>query len=85
MKLKAIGILKEQLELLKNDIDGVWIDPKRLDEAIAELESLEIRKCENCSKDYVKCRIFVAYWNKTKTSCIFDSQTFYCSLHSWKK
>lgn len=83
MKLKAIEILKQII----SDYQTSYIlnRKKQIKEAIAELESLEIRKCENCSKDYIKCRIFVAYWNKTKTSCIFDSKTFYCSLHSRKK
>ena len=46
--MKALEILKEQLKILNNDVDGVWIDPKRLEEAIAELEALDNRSCMNC-------------------------------------
>ena len=39
--MKALEILKEQYNMLSKDIDGVWIDPEKIDEAIKELEELE--------------------------------------------
>lgn len=39
--MKALEILKEQYNMLSKDIDGVWIEPKKIDEAIAELENLQ--------------------------------------------
>lgn len=39
--MKALEILKEQYNMLSKDIDGVWIDPKKIDEAIKELEYLQ--------------------------------------------
>ena len=45
---KALKMLKEQYSMLSNDIDGIWIDPKKINEAIKELESLQNRKCGNC-------------------------------------
>ena len=39
--LKALDLLKEQYTILNNDIDGIWINPKKLDEAIKELEKLQ--------------------------------------------
>ncbi len=38
---KALKILKEQYNILSNDIDGVWIDPVKIDEAIKDLEILQ--------------------------------------------
>ncbi|PUE67407.1 hypothetical protein [Arcobacter lacus] len=46
--LKALDLLKEQYNILNNGIDGIWINPKKLDEAIKELEDLENRSCNNC-------------------------------------
>ena len=64
---KALKILKEQYIILSNDIDGVWIDPVKIDEAIEELESLQNRKCGNCIygnknmiKDKIVCDICVS-------------------------
>ena len=37
--MKALEILKEQYNMLSKDIDGVWIDPEKIDEAIKELEA----------------------------------------------
>ena len=39
--MKALEILKEQYNMLSKDIDGVWIDPEKIDEAIKELEDLQ--------------------------------------------
>ena len=39
--MKALEILKEQYNMLSKDIDGVWIDPEKIDEAIKELEEYE--------------------------------------------
>ena len=39
--MKALEILKEQYNMLSKDIDGVWIDPEKIDEAIKELEYLQ--------------------------------------------
>ena len=36
--MKVLEILKEQYNMLSKDIDGVWIDPEKIDEAIKELE-----------------------------------------------
>ena len=36
--MKALDILQEQYNILNNDTDGIWIDPKKIDEAIKELE-----------------------------------------------
>lgn len=46
--MKALDLLKEQYNILNNGIDGIWINPKKLDEAIKELEELKNRSCENC-------------------------------------
>ena len=46
--LKALDLLKEQYNILNNGIDGIWINPKKLDEAIKELEALQNRSCDNC-------------------------------------
>ena len=46
--MKALKILQEQYNILNNDTDGIWIDPKKIDEAIKELEDLQNRSCENC-------------------------------------
>lgn len=46
--MKALDLLKEQYNILNNGIDGIWINPKKLDEAIKELEELQSRTCENC-------------------------------------
>ena len=37
--MKVLEILKEQYNMLSKDIDGVWIDPEKIDEAIKELEA----------------------------------------------
>ena len=37
--MKILEILKEQYNMLSKDIDGVWIDPEKIDEAIKELEA----------------------------------------------
>ena len=37
--MKALELLKEQYNMLSKDIDGVWIDPEKIDEAIKELEA----------------------------------------------
>ena len=42
--MKALVILQEQYKMLGKDIDGVWIDPEKIDEAIAELEDYGIKK-----------------------------------------
>ena len=39
--MKVLEILKEQYNMLSKDIDGVWIDPEKIDEAIKELEYLQ--------------------------------------------
>ena len=39
--MKALVILQEQYKMLSKDIDGVWIDPEKIDEAIKELEYLQ--------------------------------------------
>ena len=63
--MKAIEILKEQLKILNNDFDGVWIHPKRLEDAIAELEALENRSCESCK-----------HWHSGREFCtLFDIYT----------
>lgn len=60
-------------------VDSYSKDIEECDEAIAELEALENRSCEGCSADYIKCKIFIAYWKKTESSCIDDSKCFYCN------
>ena len=37
--MKVLEILKEQYNMLSKDTDGVWIDPKKIDEAIKELDA----------------------------------------------
>ncbi len=37
--MKAIEILKEQYSMLSKDIDGVWIEPEKIDEAIKEIDA----------------------------------------------
>lgn len=37
--MKVLEILKEQYNILSKDIDGVWIEPEKIDEAIKELEA----------------------------------------------
>ena len=39
--LKVLDLLKEQYNILNNGVDGIWINPKKLDEAIKELEELQ--------------------------------------------
>ena len=39
--MKALVILQEQYKMLSKDIDGVWIDPEKIDEAIKELEAIK--------------------------------------------
>ena len=39
--MKALAILQEQYKMLSKDIDGVWIDPEKIDEAIKELEAIK--------------------------------------------
>ncbi|MCT7908754.1 hypothetical protein N5915_04210 [Arcobacter lacus] len=50
--MKALDLLKEQYNILNNGIDGIWINPKKLDEAIKELEELQSRSCGNCKYNY---------------------------------
>ncbi len=38
--MKVLEILKEQYNMLSKDIDGVWIDPEKIGEAIKELEKI---------------------------------------------
>ena len=78
---KALKILKEQYDILSNDIDGVWIDPVKIDKAIEELESLQDRKCGNCIygnknmiKDKIVCDICVSINRKGMVD-----KTFYCN------
>ena len=78
---KALKILKEQYDILSNDIDGVWIDPVKIDEAIEELESLQNRKCGNCiygNKNMIKDKIVCDICVSINRKGIVD-KTFYCN------
>ncbi len=78
---KALKILKEQYNILSNDIDGVWIDPVKIDEAIEELESLQNRKCGNCiygNKNMIKDKIVCDICVSINRKGIVD-KTFYCN------
>ncbi len=85
--MKALEILKKiyannpDTRFQRNNIDINFTihDFSNVNEAIKELEALEKRSCEGCSADYIKCKIFIAYWKKTESSCIDDSKCFYCN------
>ena len=54
--MKALVILQEQYKMLSKDIDGVWIDPEKIDEAIKELEFYLSKRnsyppCDACGKE----------------------------------
>lgn len=69
--MKALEILKEQYNMLSKDIDGVWIDPEKIDEAIKELEEyvsdmdsyLDYTTGSRCTKSFNSClgSIKIAY------------------------
>ena len=69
--MKALEILKEQYNMLSKDIDGVWIDPEKIDEAIKELEKyesdmdsyLDYTTGSRCTKSFNSClgSIKIAY------------------------
>lgn len=69
--MKAIEILKEQYNILNKDIDGVLIDPEKIDEAIKELEEyqsdmdsyLDYTTGSRCTKSFNSClgSIKIAY------------------------
>ena len=42
--MKVLKILQEQYNMLSKDIDGVCINPEKIDEAIKELEDLQNEK-----------------------------------------
>ena len=60
--MKALEILKEQYNMLSKDIDGVWIEPKKIDEAIAELENLQsenkslVKTLEKMNEEMIELR-----------------------------
>ena len=39
--MKALEILQEQYNMLNKDVDGVWINPDKIEEAIKEVEALQ--------------------------------------------
>ena len=69
--MKVLEILKEQYNMLSKDIDGVWIDPEKIDEAIKELEEyesdmdsyLDYTTGSRCTKSFNSClgSIKIAY------------------------
>ena len=83
--LKALDLLKEQYNILNNGIDGIWINPKKLDEAIKELEELQSRSCNNCK--YVSSdTLGLIYCSSPKSplsSCLFPIHPNF-SCNKWE-
>lgn len=89
--MKALEILKVGIKLMNEELernpatkDYIDNEIKVYQESIKELEDLQNRSCESCSTDYIKCKIFIAYWKKTESSCIADSKCFYCNRYKAK-
>ena len=82
--MKALEILKEQYNMLSKDIDGVWIDPEKIDEAIKELEEyesdmdkyLDYTTGSRCTKSFNSClgSIKIAYGKELEKIVKEDSQ-----------
>ena len=82
--MKALEILKEQYNMLSKDTDGVWIDPKKIDEAIKELEEyesdmdsyLDYTTGSRCTKSFNSClgSIKIAYGKELEKIVKEDSQ-----------
>ena len=82
--MKVLEILKEQYNMLSKDIDGVWIDPEKIDEAIKELEEyesdmdsyLDYTTGSRCTKSFNSClgSIKIAYGKELEKIVKEDSQ-----------
>ena len=82
--MKVLEILKEQYNILSKDTDGVWIDPKKIDEAIKELEEyesdmdsyLDYTTGSRCTKSFNSClgSIKIAYGKELEKIVKEDSQ-----------
>ena len=82
--MKVLEILKEQYNMLSKDTDGVWIDPKKIDEAIKELEEyvsdmdsyLDYTTGSRCTKSFNSClgSIKIAYGKELEKIVKEDSQ-----------
>ena len=82
--MKALKILQEQYNILNNDTDGIWIDPKKIDEAIKELEEyesdmdsyLDYTTGSRCTKSFNSClgSIKIAYGKELEKIVKEDSQ-----------